>query len=59
MCYNDNGPKGASYNETTCPLVARFDCNKDDYFNPLPLAGSYLATHWNLAGSYNKFLLHN
>jgi hypothetical protein len=24
-----------------------YDCGRDDYFNPSPAPGSYLATHWN------------
>jgi hypothetical protein len=36
---------------TTTELPLPLDCNGDDYFNPEPPAGSYLATHWN---TYNS-----
>jgi len=42
---------------SVCPRAEwdRYDCNKDDYFNPGPVgAGSYLASHWNTA--YSLFL---
>lgn len=38
--------------------IGRWDCNKDDYFNPAPAADNYLSSHWNIAASYNHFLDH-
>ncbi|MFI5908619.1 ricin-type beta-trefoil lectin domain protein [Dactylosporangium sp. NPDC051541] len=55
MCYND-GP--GTVMRIVCGDQAqdnRLDCNKDDYFNTSPPAGSYLATHWNTAN--NRFLI--
>ncbi len=53
MCYDDDG--SGSYNPGACSTKV-LDCNRDDYFNPAPGAGSYLATHWNSAATYNRFL---
>jgi hypothetical protein len=53
MCYADGGPNQGLLS-TVCNVGASpfdfaelFDCNQDDYFDPTPAPGSYLATHWN------------
>jgi Calx-beta domain-containing protein len=53
MCYSDGT---ALLIEEVCSedLEALFDCGGDDYFNPTPPVGSYLASHWNTA--YSSFL---
>lgn len=59
MCYADGGTAAAAYSATACPLLSSgqagmsqsYDCGGDDYFNPSPPAGSYLATHWNVFNS--------
>lgn len=56
MCYADGGALGAPSDltyDSTCGTSANqaYDCQQDDYFNPVPPAGSYLATYWNLYNS--------
>lgn len=50
MCYDDGSGATLTY---TCPSQAEavFDCNGNDYFSVDPVAGSWLAGHWNLADS--------
>jgi hypothetical protein len=51
MCYVEDA--GAAHPmQIDCGGLAgaipqNYDCGRDDYFNPAPPAGSYLATHWN------------
>ncbi len=56
MCYNDGGPRGPNYTASACSDRAHYDCHFNDYFNPSPAPGSYLASHWNIAASYNSFV---
>ena len=54
MCYADGGSQNVmTYpcDELSGAVVEAFDCNGDDYFNPAPAAGSWLAAHWNLYAS--------
>ena len=48
MCYPDGSSGAQPYTTSVCPLVAgaipqTYDCGHDDYFNPDPAPGSYLA----------------
>ncbi len=56
MCYNDGGPKSGGYNANVCTDREYYDCNHNDYFHANPAAGSYLATHWNVAACYNRYI---
>jgi hypothetical protein len=55
MCYVEDA--GAAHAmQYDCPRVGgaipqAYDCGRDDYFNPAPPAGSYLAAHWNVYDS--------
>jgi hypothetical protein len=56
MCYDDRTAGSENYTTTVCPsssgdIPDTYDCGHDDYFNPDPAAGSYLATHWNVYDS--------
>jgi hypothetical protein len=56
MCYQDGGPlevKIVCTNRKVAELI--LDCNHDDYYSTNPKAGSFLATHWNVAN--NQFLI--
>jgi hypothetical protein len=50
MCYDDGGMKPGQTLTQVCSTV-QYDCSSDDYFNPAPAAGTYLATNWNVYDS--------
>jgi hypothetical protein len=50
MCYSD-GTVLLLRDVCSGAQEALFDCHGDDYFNPSPPPGSYLATRWNTARS--------
>jgi chitodextrinase len=54
MCYADSST--SRYDAGICTTRV-LDCNRNDYFNPAPPAGSYLAGNWNVAASYNRYLV--
>lgn len=55
MCYNDRGAYAAKYDRARCDLPY-YDCGYDDYFNPRPRRGSYIARHWNIGSPVNRFV---
>lgn len=54
MCKSDN--PSTTFKDSCTGYTFRFDCNNDDYFNPNPKQGSYLAIHWNLGSPLNHFI---
>ncbi|MCW2920659.1 MAG: Conserved putative secreted protein [Thermoleophilia bacterium] len=52
MCYAE----GAQPYVTTACLELQYDCDADSYFNPVPTGVSPLATNWNSAATYNRYL---
>lgn len=55
MCYVE-GPGASHPMRYDCPRTAGaipqvYDCGRDDYFNPAPEPGSYLARAWNVYNS--------
>jgi hypothetical protein len=56
MCFNDGGSKGSQYTTSVCAAYT-YDCGKNDYFKRPPVQpGNYLATHWNIAGTNNRYV---
>lgn len=56
MCYRDRTARSALYTDRVCAegqgaIGEALDCDGDDYFNPAPAPGSYLASHWNVYDS--------
>ncbi|MDA0169478.1 hypothetical protein OJ998_10305 [Solirubrobacter taibaiensis] len=51
MCYVEDEGAAHAMQYDCAPIAGTiaqsFDCGRDDYYNPAPAAGSYLATHWN------------
>jgi hypothetical protein len=62
MCYDDGGPGTSGGMQSVCntgfagDFSESYDCGNDDYFNPSPTAGSFLADNWN---SYDSVFLCN
>jgi hypothetical protein len=53
MCYPDGSSGSQPYTSSVCGFIGgaipqTYDCGHNDYYNPDPAAGSYLATHWNI-----------
>ncbi len=55
MCYADGGRTSGWYTDHRCPAT-EWDCGRDDYFSTAPASTSYLASHWNIGATYNRFV---
>jgi hypothetical protein len=57
MCYSpDGGDRNQGGTRLVCGGESRFDCGFDDYFDSAPEPGEYLASHWNVGSSLNRFI---
>lgn len=55
MCYADGGDRDTgTFNR--CLDQIHYDCGGDDYFDSRPEPGEYLASHWNIGSSLNRFI---
>lgn len=51
MCYDDGSAGSRQVSTCASSQATLLDCQHDDYFSTAPARGSWLATHWNVAGS--------
>jgi PKD repeat protein len=58
MCYLDGGSLRQDYPQACSinPSELHYDCGWDSYFDAAPEAGEYLATHWNVGSTLNRFI---
>ena len=58
MCYSpDGGNVHQGGTVTYCSASERFDCRNDSYFDTAPETGEWLATHWNIGSTLNRFIV--
>jgi hypothetical protein len=61
LCYVDGGSQNQSLID--CPLGPpagggfHYDCNWNTYFDAAPEPGEWLATHWNIGSTVNRFIV--
>jgi len=60
MCYDDDSARSEDASVRCAaphlPYPYRFDCEFDTYFSASNAPSGYLANHWNLGATYNRFL---
>jgi hypothetical protein len=49
MCYPSTSQQ--------CPGAAQYDCGFDSYFDAAPEPGEWLASHWNIGSSANRYIV--
>jgi hypothetical protein len=61
LCYRDGGDRNQDY-PVACPTGPPagggfyYDCNWNTYFDANPEPGEWLATHWNIGSTVNRFI---